>query len=816
MNKLPYLFALSLGITAAQALTITESAGWLESAYAKWSPESGATSYNVYYTGGGVSNQKIDDALIRNYGTYYRADIPGLAQGSYTITVKPVTSGTEGTGATTSTLSVIAHDRAGFAFSGSRIPGGYAANGTPKSGAVILYVTNSNKDNISLAVVTSSKGTTTTCTGLQGIIDGFKKGYDTRPIIIRLIGNITDPATTYDGDIVIENAQTAAAALTVEGIGDDATANGWGIRLKNASNIEIRNIGIMNVNSGEGDNIGLQQNNDHIWVHNVDFFYGDAGSDADQVKGDGALDCKKSTYITFSYNHFWDNGKSNLLGLSEGTTSGLYITYHHNWYDHSDSRHPRVRYYSAHVYNNFYDGNAKYGIGSTLGSSVFSESNYYRNCKYPMLTSLQGSDVYAGGTTRDPTNYGTFSGEAGGTIKSYNNYMTGTYTFIPYGATSYTAKGSTVTASAQGITTTADFDAYVVTSRTETVPSTVKSYSGSNTYNNFDVDASIMYTYTADAPEAAMVKDTTYAGRVKGGDFKWVFNDASEDTAAAVNTALKSALTNYATKLVSIQGETGVVYASSTSTATSSSATATSSSATATVSSSSAGTAVSSSSAAVSSSSAATGSSSSAAASGKAVITGSITHNFTSDGTLSDYISFTGSLSTSKGTLVLNGDSLSTCLKMESSTNIAFTLGSSATLTLYFLSDFTGAVKVDGTKYTATAGVVTVTLAAGAHTITKGDAAYLYYISIAIGGGTTAVKADLAQSSVRFSLQGSSILIAGEGIRRADVFSANGMLVKSATLSNASEASFSGLKNGVYMVRVQTARGIVTRPVSVR
>src|SRR5574344_909227 len=356
--------------------------------------------------------------------------------------------------------------------------------------------------------------------------------------------------------------------------------------------------------------------------------------------------------------------------------------------------------------------------------------------------------------------------------------MTGTYTFIPYGATSYTAKGSTVTASAQGITTTADFDAYVVTSRTETVPSTVKSYSGSNTYNNFDVDASIMYTYTADAPEAAMVKDTTYAGRVKGGDFKWVFNDASEDTAAAVNTALKSALTNYATKLVSIQGETGVVYASSTSTA--------------------------------------TGSSSSAAASGKTVITGSITHNFTSDGPLSDYISFTGNLSTSKGTLVLNGDSLSTCLKMESSTNIAFTLGSSATLTLYFLSDFTGAVKIDGTKYTATAGVVTVTLAAGAHTITKGDAAYLYYISIAIGGGTTAVKADLAQSSVRFSLQGSSILIAGEGIRRADVFSANGMLVKSATLSNASEASFSGLKNGVYMVRVQTARGIVTRPVSVR
>lgn len=798
MKKLPYLFALSLGISAAQALTITESAGWLESAYVKWTAESGATSYNVYYTGGGLSNQKIDDALIRNYGSYYRADIPGLAQGSYTITVKPVTSSTEGTGATTSALSVIAHDRAGFAFSGSRIPGGYNTNGTAKSGAVILYVTNSNKDNVSLAVTTSEKGTTTTCTGLQGIFDGFKKGYDTRPIIIRLIGTITDPATTYDGDIVIENAQTAAASLTIEGIGDDATANGWGIRLKNASNIEIRNIGIMNVNSGEGDNIGLQQNNDHIWVHNVDFFYGDAGSDADQKKGDGALDCKKSTYVTFSYNHFWDNGKSNLLGLSEGTTSGLYITYHHNWYDHSDSRHPRVRYYSAHVYNNYYDGNAKYGIGSTLGSSVFSESNYYRNCKYPMLTSLQGSDLYAGGTVRNADN-GTFSGEAGGTIKSYNNYMTGTYTFIPYGETSYVANGATVTAASQGITTTADFDAYVVTSRSATVPSTVKSYSGSNTYNNFDVDASIMYSYTADEPEAAMVKDTTYAGRIKGGDFKWTFNDASDDTSSAVDDALKSKLTSYTTTLVSIQGETGVVYTSSTSTATSSSATS----------------AASSSSAATGTSSATTTSSSSTV-SGKSVINGSITHNFTADGTTSDYIAFSGNLSESKGTLTLNGATLTTCLKMESSTSVSFTLGASATLTLYFLSDFTGTVKIDGTKYTATAGVVTVTLAAGTHTITKGDAAYLYYISITMDSGSTAIKANVAQSSVRLSLQKNTVFVTGEGIIRADVFSANGMLIKSVKLANESSVSISGLKNGVYLVRVQTARGIVTRPVSIR
>ena len=330
---------------------------------------------------------------------------------------------------------------------------------------------------------------------------------------------------------------------TIEGIGEDATIKGFGFLVRNCKSVEFRNLGIMNVNSGEGDNIGLQQDNSYVWVHNCDFFYGNAGSDKDQAKGDGALDCKKSTYVTFSYNHFWDNGKTNLLGLSEGTTEGLYITYHHNWYDHSDSRHPRVRFYSAHVYNNYYDGNAKYGAGSTLGSSVFMEANYFRNCKYPMMTSMQGSDVYAGGTTRDTKNNPTFSSEDGGTIKAYNNHMEGAYTFIPYGASKYTLKGSeTIVGS---ISTQADFDAYVVTSRDAQVPSSVKSYAGANTYNNFDTDNSVMYSYTADTPEQAVANVKAYAGRVQGGDFKWVFDNSFDDAAYEVNQPLKDALMAY-------------------------------------------------------------------------------------------------------------------------------------------------------------------------------------------------------------------------------------------------------------------------------
>ncbi|MBQ3779637.1 MAG: pectate lyase, partial [Fibrobacter sp.] len=390
---------------------------------------------------------------------------------------------------------------------------------------------------------TSNKGAVTESVGLQNILTSFKKGYDKRPLVIRLLGNVTDPEVTDKGDITIDMGKKEGLSMTVEGIGNDATANGWGFRVKGTQDLEIRNIGIMNVDSDEGDNITLQQDNQYIWVHNNDFFYGHAGSDKDQVKGDGALDCKLSTYVTFSYNHFWDNGKSNLLGLKEGADGGYYITYHHNWYDHSDSRHPRVRYYSAHVYNNYYDGNAKYGAGSTLGSSVFMEANYFRNCKYPMMTSLQGTDVYASGTKRDPTNNGTFSKEAGGTIKAYNNYMEGSYTFIPYGASKYTLKGKETAIG--DIDSKVDFDAYVVTSRNDQVPSSVKSYSGENTYNNFDTDKSIMYSYTADSPEQAVANVRAYAGRLQGGDFKWTFDNSVDDASSDVNQALKDALMAY-------------------------------------------------------------------------------------------------------------------------------------------------------------------------------------------------------------------------------------------------------------------------------
>ena len=804
-----------LGFAGAYAqVSVNKAEGWLESAFAEWTPVSGATSYNVYCDG-----VKIDNQLIRSYGSYMRADVLGIKEGSHTLKIAPVVNGVEGT-AVTKSVTVLPHDRSGFAFSNGRVPGAYNADGTLKSGAAVLYISENTKNTVTMDVTTNAKGTKTTCKSFQGILNCYKKGYETTPLDLRFIGNVTDADSLEQGDMMIDLGSSEKSYVTVEGVGNDAVANGWGIRVKNAQNVEIRNLGIMNVNSGEGDNIGLQQNDRYVWVHNNDFFYGDAGSDADQAKGDGALDCKMSTYITFSYNHFWDNGKSNLLGLKEGTSEGYYITYHHNWYDHSDSRHPRIRYYSAHVYNNYYDGNAKYGIGSTLGSSVFAEGNYFRNCKYPMLTSLQGSDVYAGGTKRDPANNGTFSKEAGGSIKAFNNYMEGEYTFIPYGASKYTLKG---TATAAGeINTTADFDAYVITSRNQEMPSSVKSYDGSNTHNNFDLNSSVMYKYTADEPAAAKATVMIYAGRVQGGDFKWTFDNSVDDASYAVNKALKDALSAYRGSVRSIQGEGNLpvyVPGSSSSAASSSSQKVESSSSSVNASSSS-------------SWSGATGSSSSnsAAETGSTLaIDKDIIHNFTEDATSSDYFEFIGNLSTEKGSVEYSGETLTRCLKMETLTSIEFTLSKKATVTLVFNDGFEKSVKIDGTKVTAKAGIVTVELAAGAHVVTKGDSGNLFLIVVDVDEtsvpssssvassssaadelsssseetGTTAIMTKMqAVAPMHYVVSDARLEIFAENIRRLDIVSVNGHVLRSAEAVSQSSVDLSDLKPGVYLVRL--------------
>lgn len=537
------LFSCLTLLAHAGSVEVIEARGWMESAYVKFMLVDGAKSYNVYVKGGQYADYtKIDAQLVRNYGTYGRADAVGLQAGMYAMKIVPVSAeGTEMTAQenTVSDLEVRNYPREGFAFiNGCPAPGAYNSDGTLKAGAKVFYVTKNTAKTITTTVKTGSKDSNiTTCTGIQTIIDAYQKGYDTTPVAFRFIGLITVDdldhiSSSAEGLQVKGKKADSELNMTFEGIGDDATLYGFGFLVRNAKSVEFRNFAIMRCMD---DAISLDTDNSNIWVHHTDQFYGKHGS-GDHAKGDGATDVKSdSKYVTVSYNRFWDTGKSNMFGM-KSESGPNYISYDHNWFDHSDSRHPRVRTMSVHVWNNYFDNCGKYGVGATSGASVFVENNYFLKTKKPILASQQGTDAQGSGT---------FSGEDGGMIKSYGNYFDKTISNFKY----YT----------QNAPASTGYDAYETAARDEQVPATEVTKKGGTPYNNFDTDASLMYPYTpaaaADVP--ALVTGYYGAGRMNHGDFTYTFRDnvGNDDTDSAYDTTLGNMLDNYQSSFVGFFGD---------------------------------------------------------------------------------------------------------------------------------------------------------------------------------------------------------------------------------------------------------------------
>lgn len=675
------------GEVTEKGITITESKGWQESAYAKWTLLSDAKSYNVYVKGGQYADYtKVDQQLVRNYGSYGRVDVVGLKAGNYSLKVVAV----DANGAETSAygiadnLKVVNYDRQGFAHKGiSDGVGAYNNDGTLKAGAKVLYVTKNTFTTIKASLNGEEY------TGIGNILLAKQKGKDETPLAVRVIGEIKTAnagdqlKTDQKGLLLKGNSATTVMNVTIEGIGDDACFNGFGLGIINGTNVEVRNMAFFNQGSSN-DNMEIK-GTQHIWVHNNDYFYGEKGS-GDHGKGDGSLDSKDgASFCTFSYNHYHDTGKSNLCGMKKETVDNL-ICYHHNWFDHSDSRHPRVRTSSVHIWNNYYDGVAKYGVGVTMGASVFVESNYFRNTKYPMMISKQGTDAKGDGT---------FSGENGGVLKAYGNIFAEKSKYFSY----ITWKNSNT-----------DFDAYEVDSPSETVPSSVVAKAGGTSYNNFDTDASKMYAYTPDAAVDVPAKVTGFygAGRLNQGDIHYTFNNATDDADYGRCAGLDNVLSSYKTGLVNIFGDES---ASSGETGGSGSGTG-------------------------SGEGGSTGGSTGGSEGGSTVtpIEGTVTCSFTANGKeavpSNSAFALTGTeKNVRKESTTIEGVTYSASLKMEEGTEVSFTTSQKMTLYVYYgTSAKNQNVLVDGVKKTG--APTTVVLEAGAHKITKGDSSAIALIKL--------------------------------------------------------------------------------------
>lgn len=674
----------------AGVVKITEAKAWLESAYLKWAPFEGASSYHVY-----VDGKKIDAQLIRQYASYFRADVLGLKADTYSVKVVPVdAAGKEMAGANTvSNLTVKNYNREGFAHFNFEGIGAYNNDGTLKSDAKVLYITASTAKTVSTEVITGANNKKETVTGLQAIIDAYQKGYDTTPIAFRIIGKVSladldGISSSAEGLQIKGKTGYSTMNMTFEGVGDDATIYGFGFLVRSAKSVEFRNFAIMRCLD---DAMSLDTENSNIWIHHLDLFYGRKGSAADQAKGDGTVDIKgNSKYVTVAYNHFWDNGKSSMCGMKSETGEN-WITYHHNWFDHSDSRHARVRTMTVHMYNNYYQHCDVYGVGATMGSSIFMESNYFDAVKRPIMSSQQGTDAKG--------SKGTFSGENGGMIKAYGNVFANK----PSGF-SYLTYASNNTS----------FDAYDVAKVSDQVPASVKTLVGGTSYNNFDINSSLMYAHTADnaADVPAIIEGFYGAGRLNHGDINFDIPDETVVTNGHQQPlpALASILDSYKSGVLKVFG-IGSIAGEGGSTGDNGN----------------------------------TGGSTGGSTGGGTTepsipetpdtpsvpsVEGTVLVTFAGKTPSSSIVTVNGSYSTSKGKATIDGTAYTTCVKMESSTSIKLVLDKKVTATFYFADSETASMKIAGTKIKATGSSYTTTLEAGTHEITKDKSVNLFAIKL--------------------------------------------------------------------------------------
>lgn len=206
-----------------------------------------------------------------------------------------------------------------------------------------------------------------------------EKNKSTTPAIVWLSGTFT-AADGRDSDSPWFDIKRTSN-ISIYGT-DSFKMQNVGFFLNEAQNIIIRNIYIVMPKADNGaDGISMQESK-NVWVDHCTFESVNQEKDYE----DGSCDITHATSgVTVSWCHYIKTQKSSLVGHSNSASEDAAITatFHHNFFDGSSSRHPRVRFGKVHVYNNFYNGCTTYGVGSAYGAMVLVEHNAFDNVHLP-------------------------------------------------------------------------------------------------------------------------------------------------------------------------------------------------------------------------------------------------------------------------------------------------------------------------------------------------------------------------------------------------------------------------------------------------
>jgi uncharacterized repeat protein (TIGR02543 family) len=210
------------------------------------------------------------------------------------------------------------------------------------------------------------------------------------PLTVYIVGTLSADANTQGSSDEVYCKE--AYNISIIGVGNDAICTGFGLAILKSQNIIVRNIRFA---SCPNDGMIIQYaTTHHVWVDHCTFTDTPPPGYPSFSYYDGALDVTHTPqYVTISWCHFTNHSKTCLMGHSDSYTADvdMKVTYHHNWFDSTIQRHPRVRYGKAHVYNNYYYKNSIYGVSSNDEADVMVEGNYFQNLTIPTETSRDGA-----------------------------------------------------------------------------------------------------------------------------------------------------------------------------------------------------------------------------------------------------------------------------------------------------------------------------------------------------------------------------------------------------------------------------------------
>ena len=492
-------------------LNITSATGYDESATIKFasytnSSSQVATSYNIHLNGTVFSNKLLDEKnlYLTTSGNTVTAELFGLKAGTYTLTVAPVYDDIELTAAQqVATFDVTAYDRSGYAhFNNTEGVGAYNDDGTIKDNAIVLYVTDENKNTIELAFHDDVNNKDWSVVGIGNILNSAGKDNGTGtnskgglansnggvilalaqnniPLIVRFVGCVSNSGlykqgtfnanstplinglSQYDGidwgGSVGDNGHMARMQsgknITFEGVGNDAIIDGWGFHLicesahpELAKNFEVRNLTFMNTPE---DAVGMEGQEtestqtitaavEHCWVHHNTFLAPSISSPAESDKSEGDGSCDFKRGRYFTCSYNYFESCHKTNLVGSGKTSVQYCLTYH----HNLWYECAARQPLARKANIHFYNNFIIGTSDTV-SSLRADAYMYAEKNY-YLGCSRPVEYKAEGST--------------GVCKAYENNVIGC--FNNYDATDVTDREQTITANCKDNATNIDYSTF--------------------------------------------------------------------------------------------------------------------------------------------------------------------------------------------------------------------------------------------------------------------------------------------------------------------------------------------------------------------